>query len=204
MSSPTKQQEQEEEALVKAEEEQFEQFNLLVLDPISLEEAMKLYELYLNGYTTEGIYKIVSDKYTWPQIVEAKFRYDWDKNRKRQVVALHKHVEERIVKARADGVTMIADWIAASKKFTGDKIQKYLVSGDPADLGAIDLSNLKTFKTLVEMLNMLAPAPKPDKDIQVTGVVNHVHQTLPQPSSQNAAKLLEILDAEIVPDPEKK
>lgn len=182
----------EDNAIVKVEQEALERWQKTHEPHLDLNSSMSLYEHYLNGCTVEEIFHIQKGKIPFGQIVDAKERYEWDRRKTQQLSALYKKVEDRAVKAKAEAVFMLTDALAVARKQFGDKFQKYLETGDATHLGTLDLTNLKNYKMLIEMLQLLTDKKDSPKEVSVGGTVQHQHSV--SIDNKNAAKLLKMFD----------
>lgn len=168
--------------------------------PLHLSVALKLYELFLNGYTCEDIYNVNGGKYPLGQIVDAKERYSWEETRARQVAGLMSKIEDKIVKTKYEAINVVTDLVNAASKLYNTRIQEYLQNGDESVLETLEITNIKNFKTLVGMLNELtedkAPTAKgPTVNGNVTQNIVQVVES-PQSKKKSAAELLQFLDGE--------
>lgn len=191
---PTK---KEESAIVIAEKEALEQWERRQEEPLGLDKSLELYGHYLNGRDVEDIFHYYNGKIPFGQIVDSKIRYEWDKRKKTQLSSLFKKVEEKIIKTKADTVFYLSDILEASHKFNGKKIKLYLETGDEAVLGSLDLSNVKTYKTILELFDMISQkseAQVDSKEVNVTGAVTHQHNVKVKATDAEAAKLLKMFD----------
>lgn len=182
-----------EKSLALVEDDEMELWRDRGEAPFSVSEAMDLYDLYLNGMTCEQIYKANSGVIPYGKILDARERYGWDKKKRDQIALAFKTVEERIVKTRIDAIHHLTMLLAAAHKSVGDRVQKYLATGDESYLGTLDPSNLKNYTTILQTLNTLTDAQK-SKDINIGGVVEHKHSIALKPDVKSAAKLLEMLE----------
>lgn len=166
--------------------------------PLHLSVAIKLYELFLNGYTCEDIYNVNGGKYPLGQIVDAKERFEWEVKRERQVSGLLAKIEDKVIKTKLESISVVSDLVAAASKLYNDKIQLYLQEGDESILESLEITNIKNFKMLVGLLHELTESKdsKP-KGATVNGnvtqnIVNVVET--PQTKKKSAAELLQMLE----------
>jgi hypothetical protein len=191
-----------EDAIVKVEQEALEQWQKKREQHLTLDQSMALYEHYLNGHSVEEIFHLKNGKIPFGQIVDAKQRYEWDRRKNTQLSNLYKKVEERAVKAKADAVFLLTDALAIAKKQLGDRFRKYMETGDESHLGTLDLANLKNYKMILEMLQLLTEQNKNQKEVSVGGVVTHQHNV--SVDSVKASDLLRLFDEGKIIDGEKK
>lgn len=166
--------------------------------PLHLSVALKLYELFLNGYTCEDIYNVNGGKYPLGQIIDAKERYSWESNREKQVAGMLSKIEDKIVKAKYEAINVVSDLVNAASKLYNTRIQEYLQTGDESVLETLEITNIKNFKTLVGMLNELTEDKTPTaKGATVNGnVTQNIVQVVENPSSKkkSAAEMLRMLE----------
>jgi hypothetical protein len=170
--------------------------------PLPLATALKLYELFLNFYTVDEIYRINAQKIPLGKLVDARVRFQWDKRRKEQIDSMYSNIEQKVLRVKNEAVVHITDLLAAAHKVMGDKIKLFLQDGDPATLGDLNVTNFKHYKELVELLKTLTEKKEaPSKDVRVDGVVSHIHSVKPLPdtdkiTSSTASDILKLLDKE--------
>jgi hypothetical protein len=188
------------------ENTELELWNHAKSPPLPLANAIKLYELFLNGYSCEEIFRVNGGKIPLGQIVDARIRYQWDERKSQQLESVYGNIEQKVLKTKNDAVLHITDSLAAAHKLMGDRIKMFLQEGNPELLGGMDLTNLKTYKELLQMLVTLTSdkSTGKSKDVQIHGAVKHVHTVVTEESralsSGDAAKVLDLLDANGVED----
>jgi len=182
------------------ENTEYELWTHALSPPLPLANALKLYELFLNGYSCDEIFRVNGGKIPLGQIVDARVRYQWDERKAQQLESVYGNIEQKVLKTKNDAILHITDQLAASHKLMGDRIKLFLQEGDPEVLGSMDLANLKAYKELLQMLMTLTSdkSTGKSKDVQVHGAVKHVHTVVTEEakplSSGDAAKILDILD----------
>jgi hypothetical protein len=185
----------------KTEMEVWETWKKKAQPPIPLQEALKLYQLFLNSYEVHEIWRINGGKYSLGAIIDARERYEWENRKQEQLDSLYGNIEDKILKVKNDAVLHITDTLAAAHKIWGDKLKVFLQEGDVSVLEGLDLGNLKVYKDLLQMLQTLTnDSNKNHKEVAVGGTVNHVHTLLSEEkklSGQDATKLLELMESKI-------
>jgi hypothetical protein len=161
----------------KKEEDAYREWTKLKEPPIPLALAMDFYTLYLNSYSAEEIWRVNGKRFPLGQIVDAKIRYDWEKRKEKQLSALYHDIENKVLRVKNEAICHLSDMLAASHKLWGDKIKLFLQDGDESVLGTLDLSNMKTYRAILGMLDELTKvSPKANKEgVKVDGTVNHIH-----------------------------
>lgn len=172
--------------------------------PLPLAKAVKLYELYLNGYTCEEIFRVNGGRIPLGQIVDARERYEWQARKEAQLQSIYGNIEEKVLKTKNDAIVHVSDMLAVAHKVWGDKLKTFLQEGDPSVLGTTDFANMKLYKELLQMLQVLTNAKEAEsakKDVQIGGTVNHLHTVVKtkQMSGHDASELLKMIeDGDIV------
>src|SRR6266404_4850632 len=142
--------------------------------PLPLALALKMYELYLNSYSAEEIWKINGQKYPLGQIVDAKLRYEWDERKAEALDGFYSNIEDKVLHVKNDAISHLTGLLAAAHKIWGDKIATFLQEGDKTILDGFDPSSIKSYKEILLMLQLLT-SKKETKELKVSGNVEHVH-----------------------------
>ena len=163
--------------------------------PIPLALALKMYELYLNGYSCEDIWRVNGQKFPLGQVVDAKVRYEWDVRRADQLDSLYNGIEEKVMHVKTEAVSHLANMLAAAHKIWGDRVAEFLQDGDQEKLAGFDPSSVKNYKEILTMLQLLSS--KDTKEVKVTGNVEHVHTQgleAKRMTGKNASDLLRTIE----------
>lgn len=140
--------------------------------PLSVSTSLKMYELYLNGYSCEEIFRLNDNQFPLGMILEARIRDSWDDRREQHLTELYGGIVAKVKKTQTEAVAFVADLLAAAHKKHGDKLKKFLQSGNPADLGALSIDTMTSYQTAATMLLKLTGQDK-QKDgsnkIQIVG-----------------------------------
>lgn len=156
----------------------------------------QLFALFLNGKTTEEIRKM-NPGLSLGAIVQARIAGKWDEQREAHLQNLFQGVRERAQQAQLEGVTFISDLMAATHKLHGDRVIRFLQTGNPADLGDMRIDSLEGYRKVVEILLKLTGQ---DSQKKVSGTVEHRVTAGPVPgaarplSSSEAASILKSID----------
>lgn len=177
--------------------------------PLSISLATGLFELFLNGSSCMEIWKLNK---TLPQgaILDARIRYDWDKARDEYAFELHSKIREKVVKAQLETTELMTDMLTAAKKKHGDKIKKYIQTGDETHLqGVLGIDNIMALSKMTESLMKITGQDKVGKDEKKLVDLNRAEANAPRNAgpggkkqisdvkntkldSEDAAKILEI------------
>lgn len=133
----------------------------------------QLFQLYLQGHDCDEIRRL-RPNFSLGQIVEARVEGQWDMRRQEHVQRLMRATQEKVAQTQLESVEYICNLVAAHHRLQGDKLKRFLMSGDPKDLGDAGITSFKQYK---EVLATLRELLKPAETVQrVTGEVTHVHR----------------------------
>jgi hypothetical protein len=150
------------------EREELERFLATDKPPLSPNTAVKLYELFLAGHTCEEIQK-QNRQFSLGMIVHARIRDDWDGHRQRYLSDLYSQASKRFGQVQLESVNFLADSFAAVHKLNGDKVKRFLQTGDPEDLAGVGFlpSSVKAYKDLWETMLKITGKDKPGVAVSV-------------------------------------
>jgi len=153
----------------------------------------KLFALYLNGKDCEEIRRL-NQQYSLGEIVAAKVQGDWDRRRQEHLDRLLAVTAERVQQAGAETIDLICDMLAVANREHGDKLRRYLQSGDERDLGDFRIASLPALKMAIESLQKLT-GQEQQKVVKVSGQVTHTEAPAPKsvPTAAEAAGGLKLL-----------
>ena len=154
--------------------------------PLAVGVQAQLYALYLNGSSCEDIVKL-NPNFSLGMIVRAKIEGLWDDRRDTHLQTLFESVRERVQQVQMESVMFSADLLASANKMFGDKLKKYIQTGDERELGTLKIDSLKQYRDAVELLLKLTGQ---DKKVEVTGQVKNVVEFTGPMTPQAAAALL--------------
>lgn len=180
--------------LTETENKAYMEWRVLNKPPIPLATALKLYELFLNFYSLDDIYRINGKKLHLGAIVACRLDQKWDQRRKEQLDSMYSTIEQKVVKVKNEAVVHLTDLLSAAHKIWGDKIKLFLQEGDPAILEDLNIVNFKNYKELIQLLKELTD--KQNQPAVSKLVVDHTHTIKDSPkqmSSGVAADLLKLL-----------
>lgn len=115
--------------------------------------SAQLFELFVHGLSCQDIVDLNRGVYKLEQVLEVRVRDGWDERRKQYVDQLFGSVIARVAQTQVESVGFITDMLAAAHKRHGDKLQKYLQTGDESDLPRdINIDSWTNYKSAVETL----------------------------------------------------
>jgi len=165
---------------------------------LALSTAQRFFELFLYGNNVDDIHDL-NVAFPKSSIQWCRFKYNWDRLREEHMMKLYASTAQKVMKAQLDTTSLLADILSASAKKNGDKINKYLQTGNENDLaGAL---SVKCLKDLVKTAESLQKITNQDKKMHITKEENvNVNITSTDTaktfSSETSAKILEAVAAE--------
>lgn len=128
-----------------------------------------MFELYLNGSTCDEIVKINNNQFTLGQVLEVRVRDSWDDKREKHLSDLYGGIREKVKQTQMEAVAFTSDLLAAAHKQYGQKLKRYLQSGDEKDLGTLSLSGLQSYQKAVDILMKLTGQDKKEAAAKISG-----------------------------------
>lgn len=110
-----------------------------------------LFELFLNGVPLEDIQRL-NRGYRLGQIVRSAVEGGWHERKRDYTKKLMEAVEPRVQQVQSEAVAFASDLLAAAHKQHGDRLRRFLQTGDEKDLGDFSLSDLGKYAKGVELL----------------------------------------------------
>lgn len=164
--------------------------------PLAPETQARLFKLFLNGKSTHEIHRLNS-QFSLGQIVHARIKGEWDRRAEQHLDELLNGVKARVQQVTLESITFVADLLAAANQMHGEAIKKYLQSGNPDDLGALQIQTLDGYRKAVELLQKLTGQDKQQKgEMTVVHKADESMQNVGKPnmsSAEEAARILELL-----------
>lgn len=113
--------------------------------------AASLFSLFLNGKSLKEI-QALNKAYSLGMIVDARLRYDWDTQKEDYARDLFLKVRERASQAHAESIHHLIDRLSATHKLTGDKLQRFIQTGDESLIAGMNLSSMTNYGKIVQLL----------------------------------------------------
>ena len=131
---------------------------------LALTTCNSFFELFLNGNSVEDIHKM-NTAYPIQAIQWARIKYDWDRMKEMYVVNLQSRIADKVMKAQLEVTSFYADVLSATVKKHGNKVKRYLQTGDEKDLGnAMGVDSIGSLARVVEALQKITGQ---DRNIKV-------------------------------------
>ena len=129
--------------------------------PLSAVTAAKFFELFLHGTgDCAEICRLNESLYPLGMILEARVGFGWDRRRDEYLSSLYSGIADRARQAQLESVGLVSDMMAATAKLHGDKVKKYLQTGDEELIKDLPIKSMSGYKTLIELLLKLTGQDK--------------------------------------------
>lgn len=155
----------------------------------------KLFQLFLNGKSCEAI-RALNPQFTLGMIVNARITGQWDRLYQEHIDDLLNNTKMRATQAQLESINFVSDLLSATNRMHGEKIAKYLQTGNEKDLGDLQITTLTGYKTAVELLQKLTGQDKQQKvtgDLTITHKADDSMSAGRAPNSEEAADILKML-----------
>jgi hypothetical protein len=161
--------------------------------PLAPTVQAQLFNLYLNGSSCEEIQRL-NPNFSLGMIARAKVDGLWDERREAHVRELLETVRERVQQVQLESVSFTADLLASANKMFGDRLKRYIQTGDPNELGDLKIDSLKQYKDAVDLLLKLTGQDRENK-MTVKGEVKQTLEVVPKKMTpQEAAAYLALAE----------
>jgi hypothetical protein len=104
---------------------------------------------------------------------------------------LFEGVRERVEQVQMESVLFTTDLLSSANKMFGDKLKKYIQTGDERELGALKVDSLKQYRDAVDLLLRLTGQ---SNKVEVTGETKRVIEFSGKLTPKAAAAILRAAD----------
>ena len=120
--------------------------------PLAPEPAARFFELFLAGSDVHEIHRL-NKAFPLGALLDAQVKFKWNERKDKYASDLQDKVLDKVRMAQLETTELMTDILAAARRKYGDKLKKYIQSGNDADLdGVIDVSDIKNLVKLTEGL----------------------------------------------------
>lgn len=161
--------------------------------PIEPKMQAKMYSLFISGKTCTEIQEL-HPEYSLGRVVHARVIGEWDEKYQKYLSDLLDTTSKRVMQVTLESANFISDLLTAANKLHGERIKKFLKSGDSKDLDGLEISSIRGYKDAIELLKALTGQDQ-QKKISGNVIVSHT-VTQPSesaPSKEEASQLLKAL-----------
>ena len=117
------------------------------------------FQLFLEGYTASEIQRL-NPQYPLGMVLHAQVKYGWDARKDDYAVQLQQRVMEKLMRTQLEAVNFVSDLIAASHKRYGEKVKRYIQTGDEKLLDGVEIASLGSYRGAIETLHKLTGQDK--------------------------------------------
>lgn len=153
----------------------------------------KLFSLFLNGKRCDEIRRL-NPAISLGQIVAARIEGDWDKRREDHLDNLLNATSQRVQQATLQTADLVCDMLAVADREHGDKLRRYLQTGDEKELGGLRVDSIFNLTKTIEALQKLTGQDR-KSTVEHRGQVLYSTDTEPksQPTPEQANAVLKLL-----------
>lgn len=157
-------------ALLSVEERvELERFRRSGKPGLSPQAALKLYQLWVEGVTCQEIVAL-KPEFSLGLILHTRIDQRWDLRREAYLADLYLNANDRLKQVGAEALNFLSIVLAAAHKDHGERLKKYLMTGDPKDLGVMHITSMKEYKATIETIAKLTGADRPPAPAVPPGV----------------------------------
>lgn len=137
--------------------------------PMAASTQAKFFQLFLNGQSCEEIVRLNPGGFSLGAIVRARIENNWDALLQEHRQELMYKIKERVQQTTLETLDRLCLELAASNKLNGDKVKRFLQTGDATELEGTQVGTTKHMKELVQALANLLESSGPPKKPSVPG-----------------------------------
>ncbi|SRR6266404_2804109 len=170
--------------------------------PLSTFTSGQFYQLFLNGNDCQEICRLNENLYPLGIIIEARVAHAWDRRKAEHLSNLYDGISERAKQTQLQSVAFVSDMLAATAKLHGDKVKRFLQTGDENEIKDLPIKSLDSYRKLIEMLLKLTGADSKSKPESKTNIniMAPMSSIKVDPKDENmtsevAGKILALLEA---------
>lgn len=126
---------------------------------LAVSYGARLYELWLQGSTVEQIVEL-NPGLSKGVVLKARVDGLWDERREAYLAELMSTAQDRVRLVALESVNFMGLLLAVANKQHGEKLKRYLQTGDPKELGNFDIKSIKQYKEVIEMLTKITGQDK--------------------------------------------
>jgi hypothetical protein len=121
---------------------------------VSETESMKLYELFMLGYSFNDIQQQYP-QYPVAQIILTAALRGWCKDREKMMGSLRDRIQAKVVKSVIEQVDFLTTMLSVTNVQHMDTMRKYIMDPTNNPLPVIHVQNIKEYKEVAEVLHKL-------------------------------------------------
>jgi hypothetical protein len=123
--------------------------------PLAPDTAAAMFNLFLNGSDYREIHRL-NKAFPYESILWASIKYNWHEQRDEYALNLHQSVAQKVMKAQLETTGFLSDLLVAANKKHGDRVRKYIQTGEEGDLGdSLSVDSLHSLLKIAEGIQKL-------------------------------------------------
>lgn len=123
-------------------------------------ESMKLYELFMLGYSFNDIQQQYP-QYPVAQIILTAALRGWSKDREKMMGSLRDRIQAKVVKSIIEQVDFLTTMLSVTNTQHMDTMRRYIIDPVNNPIPAINVQNIKEYKEVAETLHKLVAGVSP-------------------------------------------
>ena len=121
---------------------------------LSLDTSLRLFELFVQGTQCSEIARL-NPGFSQGMVLRARVEHLWDARRDSHLSELYTHTSERLRQIAMESVNFLGDLLAATHKLHGDKLKRFIQTGDDSALEGMEVGSIKQYKDVIETLGKI-------------------------------------------------
>jgi len=167
----------------------------------------------VHGISCAEIVVLNAPAYVVEQVLEARVRDQWDEKRRTYTDDLYAGILNNVRQTQVESIQFVSTLLAAAHKHHGQKLRRYLQTGDEKDLDGMSIDSFRSYKTVAETLlkltgqdrgaieKRLDKQPTAGVHIDNANILN-IGQDAKSITPQIAGQVLAYLESKRPPEPE--
>lgn len=151
-----------------------------------------MFQLFLQGNTCERIHNM-NTGWHLGQIVHARVKGEWDRLKDEYLKDLLELTRVRAMQSTLESTNFVADMLAVANLDYGERLRRYMLTRNPADLGDLHINSLRDYKDAVALLQALTGQDKQQKVAGEVVVTHRADLSNAKPDSATATDILGLL-----------
>jgi hypothetical protein len=127
--------------------------------PLAPVASTELYLIWMQGATCEELAKL-NPGLSLGCILMARIDHRWDDRRDAYLAERFATANDRLKQIGAESLNFLGLTLAVAHKQQGEKMMKYLKTGDPSDLGVFNVTSIGQYKQVIETIARLTGADR--------------------------------------------
>jgi hypothetical protein len=127
--------------------------------PLSPNASIELYTVWMQGVTCEELVKL-NPGLNLGCILMARVDHRWDERRDAYLAEKFSTANDRLKQIGAEALSFLGLTLAVTHKQQGEKMARYLKTGNPDDLGTFHVQSIGQYKQVVETIARLTGADR--------------------------------------------